>query len=271
MRPILSVRPRLPRRLRSGFVADDGVLPVLHRVATEIRRSLDGLEDWGLAGTREGQYRSDLVADGVALAIFEEAGFGVLSEESGVHHPERPITVVIDPVDGSTNASRGLPWWATSLCAIDADGPLAAVVVNQATGTTFEAYRGDGARRDGRTIAPSATTSLAESILASNGWPSRYLGWMQFRCLGAAALDLCAVADGTLDAFIDCGPTSLAPWDYLGAALICAESGAAVAEAWGRDLVVVEYGPRRTIVAAASPELLAEAVAARTTIAPGPG
>jgi myo-inositol-1(or 4)-monophosphatase len=244
-------------------VADDGVLEVLQRVADEIGRRLEGLEDWGLAGTRDGQYRSDLLADRVALDIFEDAGFGVLSEESGIHHPERPITVVIDPVDGSTNAARRLPWWATSLCAIDADGPLAAVVVNQATGTRFEAYRGEGASSDGRPISPSGATRMNESIMASNGYPKRYFGWAQFRCLGAAALDLCAVASGRIDAFVDCGGTSLAPWDYLGGMLICTEAGAVVTEAWGRDLVVVEHGPRRTVVAAATEELLAEAVKAR--------
>ena len=60
-------------------------------------------------------------------------GLGVLSEESGRHHPDRAITVVIDPVDGSTNASRGIPWFATSLCAVDTDGPLAALVINLAS------------------------------------------------------------------------------------------------------------------------------------------
>lgn len=249
-------------------MADDGVLEVLHRVASEIRRSLEGLEDWGLAGTREGQYRSDLVADRVALDMFDQAGFGVFSEESGIHHPGRAITVVIDPVDGSTNAAHGLPWWATSLCAIDADGPLAAVVVNQATGTRYEAYRGEGARCDRQPITPSGATSLGESIVALNGYPSKYLGWSQFRCLGAAALDLCAVASGRLDAFIDCGWTSLAPWDYLGALLVCRESGAHVVEAFGRDLVVLQPGERRTIVAGATPELLDEAVKARNSIDP---
>ncbi len=256
-------------RVPSAGVADDDVLAVLHRVASEIRHGLDDLDDWGLAGTREGQYRSDLVADGVALELLEAAGFGVLSEESGIHHPERPIMVVIDPVDGSTNASRNLPWWATSLCAIDARGPVASVVVNQATGASFDAVREGGARCDGVPIAPSGATSLSHSILASNGYPGRYIGWAQFRCLGAAALDLCAVACGQLDVFIDCGETSLAPWDYLGGMLICREAGAFVTEAFGRDLVVVEHGPRRTVVAAATGDLLGEAVAARTSLATG--
>ena len=78
-------------------------------MVTAVAHSLEDLDDWGLAGTREGQYRSDLVADRAALAVIDRAGFGALSEESGLHGTERPVWVVLDPVDGSTNASRGLP------------------------------------------------------------------------------------------------------------------------------------------------------------------
>src|SRR5205807_7612468 len=65
--------------------------------ATAVRGALDGLGDWGLAGTRPGQYHSDLAADGAALAVLEEAGLGVLSEESGVTGGERDLLVVLDP------------------------------------------------------------------------------------------------------------------------------------------------------------------------------
>jgi myo-inositol-1(or 4)-monophosphatase len=241
-------------------------LDVLHQVITAVARSLEGLDDWGLAGTREGQYHSDLVADQAAVAVIDRAGFGVLSEESGLHATDRPVWVVLDPVDGSTNASRGLPWWATSACAVDAEGPLAAVVANQATGTRFEAFRGGGARCDGRAIAPTSCQSMRDAIVALSGYPKRWLGWSQYRALGAAALDLCAVAAGQLDAFIDCAQRSLAPWDYLGGLLICQEAGAVVQEAFGRDLVTRLPEARRTIVAAATPGLLAEAVAGRASL-----
>lgn len=249
-------------------MTDSDVVEILADVVTEIRRALDGLEDWGLAGTREGQYRSDLVADRVAVERLGRAGLGVVSEESGLHHPQREVVVVVDPVDGSTNASRRLPWWATSLCALDAAGPLAAVVANQATGTRFDAVRGGGARCDGREIAPSSARHMSEAIVAFSGYPADDLGWLQFRTLGAAALDLCAVASGMLDAFVDCGRTSLAPWDYLGGMLICQEAGASVGEAFGRELVVREFGPRRTVVAAGTPELLEEVTAGRLRIGP---
>ncbi len=245
------------------------MLEVLHDVASAVRDSLEGLGDWGLAGTRDGQYKSDLVADRAALDVIAAAGYGAVSEESGAHDPEREVIVVLDPVDGSTNASRGLPWWATSACALDRAGPLAAVVVNQATGTRFAAVRGEGATRDGQPIHPTDATELGASIVAFSGYPGRYLGWSQFRSLGAAALDLCAVACGSLDAFVDCGGTSLAPWDYLGGMLICQEAGAVVGEAFGRDLVVREFGPRRTAVAAATPALLAAAIEARAGLSEG--
>ena len=106
------------------------VLEVLHAVVTGIHEALGQLTDWGSAPGHEGQYRHDVVADEVALGLLEANGLGVLSEESGLHHPERDLLVVIDPVDGSTNASRGLPWWATSLCVLDHDGPFVAVVAN---------------------------------------------------------------------------------------------------------------------------------------------
>jgi myo-inositol-1(or 4)-monophosphatase len=242
------------------------VIEVLHEAATAVAGSLAGLEDWGLAGTRDGQYRSDLVADEAVLQVLDRAGFGALSEESGLHHQTRDILVVVDPVDGSTNASRGLPWWATSLCALDADGPLAAVVANQATGTRYEALRGGGARCDGRPMKPTGCRTLREAIVVLSGYPRLWLGWSQYRVFGAAALDLCAVASGAVDAFIDCAYRSLAPWDYLGGLLICEEAGAVVGEAFGRELVVREHKPRRTIVAAATRELLAEAVAQRVDL-----
>ena len=242
------------------------VLEVLHDVVTSVASSLEGLEDWGLAGTRPGQYRSDLVADRAALDVIGAAGFGALSEESGFHDPDREILVVLDPVDGSTNASRGLPWWATSACAVDSDGPLAAVVCNQATGWRFEATRGGGARLDGKPIGPTSCQTLSEAIVALSGYSGKWLGWSQYRALGAAALDICAVACGQVDAFIDCAWHSLAPWDYLGGVLVCQEAGAPVVDAFGNDLVLLEHGPRRTPVAAATEALLEEAVAARLSL-----
>jgi myo-inositol-1(or 4)-monophosphatase len=245
----------------------EDVLAVLSRAADAISASLARLDDWGEAGTRPGQHRSDLAADAAGTAELARAGFGVLSEESGLQGDDRDVLVVLDPLDGSTNAERGVPWYATSLCAVDARGPLAAVVVNLASGTRYEAVRGAGARRDGKPIAPSGATSLRRSIVGLSGFPPRYLGWKQYRALGAAALDLCAVADGVLDGYVDCSQDAHGVWDYLGGTLVCAEAGVPVVDALGRDLLVRDASARRTPIAAATPALLDELVEARRSFA----
>jgi myo-inositol-1(or 4)-monophosphatase len=240
----------------------DQVLEVLADAAEAIERALGGIGDWGEAGTRTGQHHSDLAADAAALEVLRRADLGVLSEESGLHAGGE-VVVVLDPLDGSTNASRGIPWYATSLCAVDRDGPLAALVVDLVASTRFEAIRGAGARRDGAPMRPSACDTLGEALVGLSGHPARHLGWRQYRALGAVALDLCAVAGGVLDAYIDCSPSAHGAWDYLAGALICTEAGAAVADAEGRELCVIDHAARRTPVAGAGEALLAEALAAR--------
>jgi myo-inositol-1(or 4)-monophosphatase len=243
--------------------SDDALVELLHETALEIRGTLDGLDDWGLAGTVPGQYLSDLAADAAGVRVLDEAGVGVLSEETGLRGGDRDLVVVLDPLDGSTNASRGIPWFATSLCAVDADGPRAALVVDLPHGRTFTAVRGVGASVDGMPLSTSGCTDPAEAVVGISGLPSRPLGWRQFRTLGAAALDLCAVAEGTLDGFVDCSPSAHGVWDYLGGALVCAEAGAVVADALGRDLVVLDHAARRTPVGAATPDLFDALLAAR--------
>jgi myo-inositol-1(or 4)-monophosphatase len=238
-------------------------LDLLDEVATLIATSLGDLDDWGPAGTRHGQYLSDLAADRVAVDRLVTAGVGVLSEETGSHHPDRAVMVIVDPLDGSTNAAQGVPWFATSLCAVDRDGPLAAVVVDLAHGRRFRAERGGGATLDDQPIQPSAVTRLDDAFVGLSGLPSRNLGWRQFRALGASALDLCAVADGTLDGFVDCSVDAHGPWDYCGALLVCAEAGAEMRDALGRPLVVLDHMARRTPVAAGNPALLDRLLMAR--------
>lgn len=246
--------------------SDDRLIELLHETAITIRAALDGLDDWGPAGTRAGQYLSDLAADAAALEVLDAGGVGVLSEESGLHAADRPVVVVVDPLDGSTNAAHGIPWFATSLCAVDGDGPRAALVVDLPHGRTFTAIRGGGASVDGVPLRPSGCTSVGDALVGISGFPAEPLGWRQFRTLGAAALDLCAVAEGTLDGFVDCSPSAHGVWDYLGGALVCSEAGAAVTDAFGRDLVTVDHGARRTPVAAATPTLLDALVTARRRV-----
>lgn len=240
-------------------------LALLHRAADAVVEALAALPDevgeggWQPIAPGVAQHRSDLTADAAVLAVLETAEVGVLSEESGLRRADAGVLVVVDPLDGSTNASRRLPWYATSLCAVDAEGPVAAVVHDHGSGRRYEAVRGGGARCDGRLLGlRTAAPPLAGAIVGLSGLPPAHLGWAQFRALGAAALDLCAVADGRLDAFVDCSVDAHGVWDYLGALLVCSEAGVPVVDRLGRDLVVLDPTARRTPVAAADSALLGE-------------
>jgi len=188
--------------------------------------------------------------------VLHRAPVHVVSEESGESGtPDAEITVVIDPVDGSTNCSRGITYWATSLCAVDKTGPLAAFVVNQASRDYMTAVRGGGAYRNGQRVQASRRTRVEESVVALAGLPARILPWQQFRALGSAALALCDVACGGIDGYVDGGQFH-APWDYLGGYLMCLEAGAMVIDWGGQPLATTAHQARRQLIAAGTRELL---------------
>ena len=234
---------------------DDPALAVLHRVADEVAAVLRSVTDWGQSGVRAGQYLADVAVDDVAINVLLDAGFAVLSEESG-RTGDGDRIVVLDPLDGSTNASRGIPWFATSMCVVDGDGPAVALVANQASGERAAAVRGHGAWIDDRQLRTSGATALDGTVVATNALSDEKWGWWQSRVLGACALDLGLVAAGAFDAYIDLTTDQLGPWDYLGGVLLVTEAGGAVMDAFGRDLVALEHDDRRTPLAAASAELL---------------
>lgn len=208
---------------------------------------------------RPGQYRLDLAADEVAVAKLTQAGLSVLSEESGFTAGSGPFLAVLDPIDGSTNADRGIPFYSTSICVFDNGGPWVATVVNHGSRERFHAIRDGGAWRDNAPISPSQCQSLQDSVLGVSGIvPAR--SW-QRRCLGSASLEFCLVAGGALDAFVLGEGIHLRPWDYLGGLLICVEAGAAIDELDGKDPWIRTDESRRP-VAAANDQLLREILGA---------
>ena len=238
-------------------------LSLLHEVADAVAAAFAEVRDFGPSGRRDGQYTLDVVANDAALAVLRRAGLGVLSEESEFEPGRTGEVVVIDPIDGSTNASRGVRYFATAMCLVDADGPSVALVANQATGERYWALRGGGAWCDGVRIGPTDCTDVADAIVGLNGLPPHPLGYRQSRVLGAVALDLCHVAAGVFDGYVDCVVEAHGAWDYLASVMICREAGAHVVDLHGRDLLVLEPSARRTPIAAATPELLAQLLTAR--------
>ncbi|MGH9020292.1 MAG: inositol monophosphatase family protein [Acidimicrobiales bacterium] len=213
----------------------------------------------GYSGLRDTQYHVDVAADDVARRVLLGAGYRVVSEESGVSGSGE-TTVVVDPIDGSTNCDRGVPFYATSLAALRGDELIAGVVVNQATGEAYRAELGAGATRDGEEIAASRCSSIAGALMSFSGYPARELAWSQIRALGAASLEICLVADGSLDSFAVAQGSTLHPWDYLGGLCVAREAGAVFADYRGDELVT-DAAVGRRVVCAATAELLGELLA----------
>jgi fructose-1,6-bisphosphatase/inositol monophosphatase family enzyme len=245
----------------------DAVLELFGSICNEAVAVLRATTDWGESGRRPGQYLVDLDVDAVCVEPLIAAGYSVLSEESGYQHPpggpSRSGTVVVDPLDGSTNASLGLPWCATSLCLVVDQRPEVSMVVNLATGARYAARRGGGATLDGRALRATQPVPLDDAVIAISGLPSHHYGWRQFRAMGASALDICAVAEGAFDGFVDMSVDAHGVWDYLGAMLVVEEAGGVVVDALGRDLTVLDHGARRTPVAATGALLLEDLLAHR--------
>ena len=233
-------------------------LELLRRTADAVQAALAAFDAWTDGGDRPDQYALDQVADAAALGVLDAAGVGVLSEESGLRRSAGSEVVIVDPVDGSTNASRRIPHYSISLCVVDgASGsvkPLAGLVRHLVTGEEFTATAGGGAHRDGAPIRASGCRSGERAILAVSGRPGEDLPVWQVRVFGSAALDLCGVACGRLDAFADLN-AALGVWDYAAGTLICAEAGAWIGETSGRDLFHLDDGRRLGPAAAATPEL----------------
>nr|WP_284046676.1 inositol monophosphatase family protein [Actinoplanes maris] len=183
-------------------------------------------------------------------------GDGVLGEEYGTTEAAEPsagsVRWILDPIDGTVNYLYGLPQYAVSLAA-ELDGEVVAgVVVNAATGDEWTATRGGGAWRGDRRLHGSAPAGLGQALVGTGfGYDARRRAHQgrvlaelitqvrDIRRFGAAALDLCAVAEGTLDAYYEKG---LNPWDWAAGGLVATEAGIVVSglsgAAPGLDMVV---------------------------------
>jgi fructose-1,6-bisphosphatase/inositol monophosphatase family enzyme len=226
----------------------DSLFTLLRECAHEIGEVVKSQTGRGLSGARESQYFLDVAADEVALRVLGGAGCRVVSEESGITG-SGDLTVVVDPIDGSTNCDRGIPFYATSLAVMKGDELVAGLVRNQVNGTVFEAQKGAGATRDGDAIHASSQRDLSKAIVAFSGLPSRHLGWAQCRALGAASLEICLVADGSLDVYGVAQNSTLNPWDYLAGMLIAREAGAVVHDYREEELETFAAVVRRPVFA----------------------
>jgi myo-inositol-1(or 4)-monophosphatase len=170
---------------------------------------------------------------------------GFLGEEGADRAGTSGVTWVIDPIDGSVNYLYEIPAYAVSIAARDADGVLVGVVVNPVSGETWTAVRGGGAFLDGRRLRldpppPMELALVATGFSYGSARRARQADILRsvlplvrdVRRIGSAALDLCAVATGRVDAFYEQG---LNPWDLAAGGLVAAEAGAVVAGLPGQE------------------------------------
>jgi len=206
----------------------------------------------------------DLAAEKAIVEVLQQhcTSFTLISEESGVKEfGETPTQcyVTVDPIDGTTNLVRGLPFYASSI-AVSTKPALSAVfaalVTDLAHDTTYTAQEGKGTYRDGEKISSSTHESLEEAVvgLDLNSYKVKEIapqltGLIQktkhIRHFGANALELCYVADGTTEAFIDIRG-KLRTTDLAAAFLIVKEAGGTVTTPAG-DALDVKLDPKQTI------------------------
>ncbi|MDT3446486.1 MULTISPECIES: inositol monophosphatase family protein [unclassified Pseudofrankia] len=163
-------------------------------------------------------------------------GDGILGEEGSDAAGTSGVRWIVDPIDGTVNFLYNLPNWAVSI-GVEVDGEVVAGVVHApALGRTYTALRGGGAAQGGQPLRVSGVTSLEMALVATGFGYTVQRRTAQvavltrvaprvrdIRRMGAASLDLCAVAAGTLDAYYERG---LKPWDHAAGGLIATEAGA---------------------------------------------
>lgn len=193
----------------------------------------------------------------------------VVSEEAGelrLGDGPGPV-VIIDPIDGSQNAKRGTPLFATAVAVADAPtmaGVRFAYVRDHSTGEEFTAERGVGAWLDDRPMPPAARPAHLRllavegaSALRMQAAAETLVGEVgRLRSLGSMALSMCWMAAGRMDGLLGLSPVR--PVDVAAAQLVLRETGCWVGlpEAEDLDDCPLDLATRRRVMATGEPELL---------------
>jgi myo-inositol-1(or 4)-monophosphatase len=213
-------------------------------------RQLNQLENLKVIEKSRNEFVSqvDQAAEAAIIEVIRDhyPDHAILAEESG-SAGQHEYQWIIDPLDGTTNYLHGFPHFSVSI-GVARKGELEhGVVYDPMRQEIFTASRGQGAQLDGRRIRVSKRTTLQQSLVAT-GFPyranlvhiERYLNMLRVVMLesagvrrpGSAALDLCYVAAGRVDAFFELG---LSKWDIAAGALIIREAGGRISDFHGGD------------------------------------
>jgi len=171
-----------------------------------------------------------------------------LGEEGGNRGLSSEWLWVVDPIDGTTNYARQIPYFSTSIAVYHYGRPVVGLVATPLTNETFFAIEGQGAFLNDSPIHASKAASFHEALLITGFYYERGRnieltldairrfydhGIMGIRRFGSAALDLCYLAAGRAEAYFEIG---LNAWDFAAGAFIATQAGAVVTDAAGAPL-----------------------------------
>ena len=170
----------------------------------------------------------------------------IVGEEGAAKQGTSGITWHIDPIDGTTNFYFDLPMWAVSIGAVDEQGPLAGAVYVPALGEMFSGARTEGSTLNGMPIGVRNNHDIADALVCT-GYSYRIserevhakrvadivMKVRDIRRFGAAAVDLCFVACGRLDAYFE---EHLHSWDLIAGQVIATEAGAIISDYAGNPV-----------------------------------
>ena len=190
----------------------------------------------------------------VESILAERPDDGIIGEEGAARESKSGITWVIDPLDGTVNYFYGLPGWNVSIAARDSEGSLVGVVNAPTINSLWHAVRGEGAFHNGQKIRSTSGVSLDRAMIGTGfaydvadrteqiAMVASLLPRVRdIRRMGSAAVDLCHVGMGALDAYFERG---LNEWDWAAGALVATEAGADVAHLGDGDRkLTVAAGP----------------------------
>jgi myo-inositol-1(or 4)-monophosphatase len=192
----------------------------------------------------------DMIINGLVESGF---GFEVITEERPTFStiPEPRYRIVIDPIDGSQNMSRGLMTAAIALAVLPIEAPVLpenvqwALVGELFSGAVYQAAQGNGAFRNGRRCQVSDVQHIQDSLIGLNldGRDHQALralllekpGFGSVRRTGSAAIDSVYVASGTYDAYVDVGKVVTGE-SFLASLSIVLEAGGIVSDPEGKPL-----------------------------------
>jgi myo-inositol-1(or 4)-monophosphatase len=222
----------------------------VRRLVSEIAVSKDRRLIVGTGAAGDKTLLADRRAEEELLSVLLRVeGLRVLSEEAGHRGDAKAnLIAVVDPLDGSANFERGIPFYCTSVAI--AGGPTIqdvffGIVRNLVTGDVYLSEKGKGAMKNGETIRASTPLALSESVAAMDlsmapvellkglaPLMSRVRRQVHY---GANALELCYLAEGRIDAFVDIRKR-MRITDFAAGYLIATEAGALITDEGGREL-----------------------------------